>query len=82
MHVMLDVDTAHAQLQALCAAISEFEQHTAVYHAPVIDHHHPGDYGQKSIAGLSRFHSIAKHELKYLESVSVCNMCLGVCLCA
>jgi hypothetical protein len=77
---MQEVEKAHKALDDLCNAISEFQTEgldSTIYRAPIIDHFHPDDYSQKSVAGLSRFHSHCKTERDYVEGVSRLSVCRG-----
>lgn len=70
---MEEVESAYHALDKLCLAIKAFSDtapRTKHYKAPVIDHFHPDGYGQRTIAGLSRFLSHAQAEKDYVEGVS------------
>jgi hypothetical protein len=70
---MEEVETAYHALDQLCLAIKAFSDSAPsriYYKAPVIDHFHPNGYGQRAIAGLSRFLSHAQAERDYVEGVS------------
>ena len=68
----------HITLGTLCVSIQRFieaDAEDAVYRAPIIDYHHPNDYGQKGITGLRKFLSHAEAERDYLTGVSRCRYC-------
>jgi len=70
---MEPVQHAFDALDNLCRSIKSFAQsgqQSATYRAPIIDHFHPDDYCQKTIAGLSRFSSHCQSERDYVEGVS------------
>ena len=61
-------------LEELCESIQAFIDHHAehaIYRAPIIDYHHPDDYRQKEIVGLTKFLSNAKAERDYVVGVSI-----------
>lgn len=64
----------HETLEELCVSIQAFIDHHAehaIYRAPIIDYHHPDDYRQKEIVGLTKFLSNAKAERDYVAGVSI-----------
>jgi hypothetical protein len=63
----------HNALTNLCKDIERWISKvapSAQYRAPIIDWHHPDDYGQRGIQGLRKFLAHAAAERDHVESVS------------
>jgi hypothetical protein len=70
---MDQVKHAHDALKKLCVDIERFVQHearAAEYRAPIIDWHHPDDYGQRGIQGIRKFLAQATTERDHVAGVS------------
>lgn len=74
----------HDALTNLCKDIERWISEVAPlaqYRAPIIDWHHPDDYGQRGIQGLRKFLAHAAAERDHVESVSGTSAALLQMLC-
>ena len=71
---MEQVNSALKLLKDLCTSTRTFQQGDAalaIYRSPIIDYRHPDGYGQKGIAGLSKFLSHAETERDHVSGVRI-----------